>query len=113
MGGGGLLPGGGGGGNFHYKGIYRRAAGIGHTFQAIQYMNGHHFHFKSIINLVSFLLKKYMNRWHVKNSIWIGTIFTMQYGKYKESIFHFALMYMNWDGSAGLKPHVRTQNHGK
>ena len=60
--GGGVVAWWGGGGNFHYKGIYRRAAGIGHTFQAIQYMNGHHFHFKSIINLVSFLLKKYMNR---------------------------------------------------
>ena len=40
--------GGGGGGNFHYKGIYRCAAGMGYTFQASQYMNGYHFHLKSI-----------------------------------------------------------------
>ena len=40
--------GGGGGGNFHYKGIYRCAAGMGYTFQASQYMNGYHFYIKSI-----------------------------------------------------------------
>ena len=39
---------GGGGGNFHYKGIYRCAAGMGYTFQASQYMNGYHFYIKSI-----------------------------------------------------------------
>ena len=38
----------GGGGNFHYKGIYRCAAGMGYTFQASQYMNGYHFYIKSI-----------------------------------------------------------------
>ena len=37
-----------GGGNFHYKGIYRRAAGMGYTFQASKYMKGYHFHSKSI-----------------------------------------------------------------
>ena len=36
------------GGNFHYKGIYRCAAGMGYTFQASQYMNGYHFYIKSI-----------------------------------------------------------------
>ena len=40
--------GGGGGGNFHYKGIYRCAAGMGYTFQASEYMNGYHFYTKSI-----------------------------------------------------------------
>ena len=43
----GLLTGG-GGGNFHYKGIYRCAAGMGYIFQASKYMNGYHFHLKSI-----------------------------------------------------------------
>ena len=47
-------PVGGGGVNFHYKGIYRRAAGMEYTFRAIQFMNGYH--------ILSFLLKKYMNR---------------------------------------------------
>ena len=44
MGGGG----GGGGGNFHYKGIYRRAARMGYTFHVSKYMNGYYFHFKRI-----------------------------------------------------------------
>ena len=39
---------GGGGVNFHYKGIYRCAAGMGYIFQASQYMNGYHFCIKSI-----------------------------------------------------------------
>ena len=37
---------GGGGGNRHYKGTYRRVAGMGYTFRVIQYINGYHFHFK-------------------------------------------------------------------
>ena len=53
--------GGGVGGNFHYKGIYRRAAGMGYTFQASKYMNGYHFHFKSISMGYFFSPKKYMN----------------------------------------------------
>ena len=40
--------GGGGGVDFHYKGIYRCATGMGYTFQASEYINGYHFHFKSI-----------------------------------------------------------------
>ena len=52
------------GGNFHYKGIYRRAAGMGYTFQASMYMNGYHFHFKRIS--MGYLF-------HPK-SIWMGTI---------------------------------------
>ena len=34
--------------HFYFKGIYRRATGMGYTFKASKYMNGHHFHFKSI-----------------------------------------------------------------
>ena len=38
----------GGGGVTILKRIYRRAAGMGYTFQASKYMNGYHFQFKSI-----------------------------------------------------------------
>ena len=39
--------GGGRGEDFHYKGIYRCAAGMGSTFQASKYMNRYHFHLKT------------------------------------------------------------------
>ena len=42
---------------------YRRAPEMGYTFQASQYMNWYHFHFKS------FSPKKYMNGYNLKNSI--------------------------------------------
>ena len=43
---------------FHYKDIYRRAAGMGYTSQASKYMNGYHFHFKSISLGYFFHLKR-------------------------------------------------------
>ena len=60
---------GGGGGNFHYKGIYRCAAGMGYTFQASKYMNGYHFHIKSISMWYLFYPK----------SIWMGKFWKIVY----------------------------------
>ena len=52
---------GGGGVTSFLKGIYRRAAGRGILFQASKYINGYHFHIKSISMGLFFSPKKYMN----------------------------------------------------
>ena len=109
-----------GGGNFHYKGIYRCAAGIGYIFQASQYMNGYHFYIKSIS--MGYLF-------HPK-SIWMGKIWKIVYewGQFSKIVyewgqfsiwevyewvmFSLGLVY-EWGGVRGLQPHIRTQNHGK
>ena len=65
----------GGGGNFHYKGIYRCAAGMGYTFQASQYMNGYHFYIRSISMGYLFHQKSIWMGKSLKNSIWMGSIF--------------------------------------
>ena len=90
----------GGGINFHYKGIYRCAAGMGYTFQASQYMNGYHFYIKSIS--MGYLF-------HPK-SIWMGTIWKMVYewGQFSKIVYEWGqfsiwevyewVMFFTWPG---------------
>ena len=51
----------GGGGNFHYKGIYRCAAGNGVYFSGLPVYEWVSFLHQKYINGVSFSPKKYMN----------------------------------------------------
>ena len=73
--------GGGGGVNFHYKGIYRCAAGMGYTFQASQYMNGYHFYIKSIS--IGYLFQP--------KSIWMGKIWKIVYewGQFSKIVYEW------------------------
>ena len=92
--------GGGGGGNFHYKGIYRCAAGMGYTFQASQYMNGYHFYIKSISMGYLFNPK----------SIWMGKIWKIVYewGQFSKIVYEWGqfsiwevyawVMFFTWSG---------------
>ena len=88
------------GGNFHYKGIYRCAAGMGYTFQASQYMNGYHFYIKSIS--MGYLF-------HPK-SIWMGKIWKIVYewGQFSKIVYEWGqfsiwevyewVMFFTWPG---------------
>ena len=92
--------GGGGGGNFHYKGIYGCAAGMGYTFQASQYMNGYNFYIKSIS--MGYLF-------HPK-SIWMGKIWKIVYewGQFSKIVYEWGqfsiwevyewVMFFTWPG---------------
>ena len=77
--------GGGGGGNFHYKGIYRCAAGMGYIFQVSQYMNGYHFYIKSIS--MGYLF-------HPK-SIWMGKIWKIVYewGQFSKIVYEWGSIF--------------------
>ena len=89
-----------GGDNFHYKGIYRCAAGMGYTFQVSQYMNGYHFYIKSII--MGYLF-------HPK-SIWMGKIWKIVYewGQFSKMVYEWRqfsiwevyewVMFFTWPG---------------
>ena len=88
------------GGNFHYKGIYRCAAGMGYTFQASRYMNGYNFFIKSIS--VGYLF-------HPK-SIWMGKIWKIVYewGQFSKIVYEWGqfsiwevyewVMFFTWPG---------------
>ena len=88
------------GGNFHYKGIYRCAAGMGYTFQASQYMNGYHFYIKSIS--MGYLF-------HPK-SIWMGKFWKIVYewGQFSKIVYEWGqfsmwevyewVMFFTWPG---------------